>query len=559
MSSSNSSAYTLATNLTLYQPECPLGLTGSGCQHASCNTTLTSATQRVPRQDQATCSSCPDGFGGSVNCLICQNPSACQTAQKAAGFSPPSSTGASLNAFSGVAPTNDTAVCVNTPRAITTTAIQCDMNQSTLAGIFGNGFQLTAIKTAAVNSPSDFDTVGLALYNAPNGTYTSQIWLNGTLQWGCQATQCSSTNSTNSADRPAGAAPNSVTDIWTCSNLQCACVPGSTVCGGSTFDLSPVIAGLTGNTTFACEYPADEADASRAKMNCRFKGPAFNTVLGNDGLPLVNCQAGSCLTQTELSNYWTGGGDTAQESSGTNLSGGVIAGLSVLGVVILTLAAAILLGLLRRSQARKSPQDPPTPAMGLQWDRLYYSVRTHSSKRSTSSKKGSSQSSVTSSEPREKDAEEMASLPSFGRSIPTLTNSNGQILRNVSGSVAAGSMLAILGPSGAGKTSLVDILAGRAKTGKASGAISFLPDSAAPGSRRAVAFVDQEDVLPAHSTVREALALAACLSLPENVPARERAAIVQRGLVQLGLDHIADRRIGDSRRRGVSGGEKRRE
>ena len=583
---SNSISFSLASNLNLYQPECPYGLTGSGCLKASCNSTFTPAANRVARVDTAACSTCPPGFGGGINCNICQRPDACQVAQAAIGHQVPSSgtTSGSFGSSSGlsgslVPPPNNTAVCVNTPRVITQNQIQCDINQPTLAGIFaGSKFQLTAIKTAASsNLTSAFSTIGLAPYNAVGGSYTSQIWLDGQLQWGCQATNCTSVNSTDPSISPSGSS-KTVTDLWTCTDLKCACIPGSQACGGGAFDLSTTVNSLSGSSKFACEYPSDEAQASQSQMKCRFSGASFDQTLGPEGLPLTNCQAGACVTQSELSDYWTSTGVTltAQDAG---LSGGVIAGLCVLGIAVLALLLAIVAGLLMRRRAQKAPRDPPTAAVGLEWSSLHYHVkqRTVAAPAALFSKSGASPGSSAKDDGSYELAPESSATEKLARIKPVqLASSGGHILRNVSGQILPGTLLGIVGPSGAGKTSLVDLLAGRAKAGVATGSISFLPDQSSR-ARRMVAFVDQDDVLPAFSTgesrrassaqatdvlfaftVREALQLAANMSLPENVPSDERHEIVNRVLLQLGLEHIAERRIGDSYRRGVSGGEKRR-
>ncbi len=561
MSTTNSStAFTLATNLTLYSPQCPWGLAGTGCQRASCNTTLVPSSQRVARPANERCTTCPDGWGGNVNCNICQRADACQVAQRGVGFTPPSTNTSAAAATSLVPQRDSTAVCVNTPRAITANALQCDMNQTTLASIFGGSFQLTAVKTVAMEgiTPSDFDTVGVADYNAPAGTYTSQIWLDGVMQWGCQASSCSSLNSTDPADRPAGASSTSVTDLWKCSNLKCACVPGSTVCGGGAFDLSSVIENLSGDTVFACAYPADQSAASRGDMRCRFTGPAFASALGPEGLPLVNCQAGACITKSDLTNYWAEDNGVLVVAKASQLSAGVIAGLAVLGAFLLALLLAVLAGLLLRAKARKAPREPPTPAVGLRWVALDYVIPAglaggllgklgKKGKRSSAKPAKAESSSGGSIADPEKHADGTASSGKAAATTPNIvehehhqllsvpigridaskatadldeSRNGGHILRDVSGEVAPGSMLAILGPSGAGKTSLVDILAGRAKTGTTSGTVSLLSAATFQGvqQQRKVAFVDQEDVLPPFSTVREALEMAAQLSLPENVP-----------------------------------------
>lgn len=59
-------------------------------------------------------------------------------------------------------------------------------------------------------------------------------------------------------------------------------------------------------------------------------------------------------------------------------------------------------------------------------------------------------------------------------------------------------------------------------------------------------------------TVYEALLFAGQLRLPEIVPLAEKRSRVLHVMEQLGLSDLSDTRIGDSRHRGLSGGEKRR-
>lgn len=68
----------------------------------------------------------------------------------------------------------------------------------------------------------------------------------------------------------------------------------------------------------------------------------------------------------------------------------------------------------------------------------------------------------------------------------------------------------------------------------------------------------QSDVLAPTSTVREALTFAANLRLAENVPEEVKRERVYEVMSQLGLMDVADTRIGDGERRGISGGEARR-
>ena len=129
------------------------------------------------------------------------------------------------------------------------------------------------------------------------------------------------------------------------------------------------------------------------------------------------------------------------------------------------------------------------------------------------------------------------------------------ILDSLTGMVCPGEIMAILGPSGAGKMTLVEILAGKAKSGRISGRVSFTG-----GEGRQVGFVLQQDILPPQLTVHEALLFAARLRLPESIPDLQKQMRVEEVMEQLGIDKIAGVRIGGSsgRGRGISGGEGRR-
>ncbi|KAL3154966.1 hypothetical protein ABBQ38_011494 [Trebouxia sp. C0009 RCD-2024] len=142
-----------------------------------------------------------------------------------------------------------------------------------------------------------------------------------------------------------------------------------------------------------------------------------------------------------------------------------------------------------------------------------------------------------------------------------------QILYSISGVAAVrgegGDLLpclfAILGPSGAGKTTFMDILSGRKRDSGVSGRVSVNGKQLTGGTmQRLCGYVLQDDVLPATSTVQEYLRFQADLRLPPSVHSTARQHQVQQVIQQLGLQKVAHSRIGDEFTRGLSGGERRR-
>jgi ABC-type multidrug transport system ATPase subunit len=141
---------------------------------------------------------------------------------------------------------------------------------------------------------------------------------------------------------------------------------------------------------------------------------------------------------------------------------------------------------------------------------------------------------------------------------------NNKILKNVNGRAESGQLLAIMGPTGCGKTSLLNVLAARVPSGgksasKLSGNILI---NGAPRDdekfRRISAYVLQDDKMYPHLTVYETLMLAAHFYLPNSVSDDDKNALVMSVIEELGLRKAKDTIIGDEKVRGVSGGERRR-
>ena len=141
------------------------------------------------------------------------------------------------------------------------------------------------------------------------------------------------------------------------------------------------------------------------------------------------------------------------------------------------------------------------------------------------------------------------------------TKKEKQVLEGVSGKLPPASLLAIMGPSGSGKSSLLNVLAGRVpitKKAKLSGTVKVNGESAVGKMRRLAAYCEQDEALFALSTVRETFAFAARLRLPPGTAPAVQAARVASVIAQLNLARCADTVVGNTMMRGVSGGERKR-
>ncbi|KAM9411600.1 ATP-binding cassette sub-family G member 8 [Salvelinus alpinus] len=126
--------------------------------------------------------------------------------------------------------------------------------------------------------------------------------------------------------------------------------------------------------------------------------------------------------------------------------------------------------------------------------------------------------------------------------------------------VRSGQMLAIIGSSGCGKTSLLDVITCRDEGGSmTSGQVLINGQPSNPKLvRKTIAHVRQDDRLLPHLTVRETLAFVAKLRLPTNFSQKQRDQRVDDVIAELRLRQCAHTRVGNDLVRGVSGGERRR-
>jgi ABC-type multidrug transport system ATPase subunit/pSer/pThr/pTyr-binding forkhead associated (FHA) protein len=124
------------------------------------------------------------------------------------------------------------------------------------------------------------------------------------------------------------------------------------------------------------------------------------------------------------------------------------------------------------------------------------------------------------------------------------------ILHPTSLSALPGELVAVIGESGAGKTTLIKALSGAQQpTGG-----RVMIDGEPVGTRlNDIGYVPQDEIVHRLLTVREALAYAARLRLSQDTPAADRDAAVERVMAEVGLSEHADTRIGS-----LSGGQRKR-
>ncbi|XP_072367109.1 ATP-binding cassette sub-family G member 8 [Scyliorhinus torazame] len=142
------------------------------------------------------------------------------------------------------------------------------------------------------------------------------------------------------------------------------------------------------------------------------------------------------------------------------------------------------------------------------------------------------------------------------------SNPNGQImaLKNMNLKVRSGQMLAVIGSSGCGKTSLLDIITCRDEGGKVKSGKILINET--PVNRqlvkKCIAHVRQDDRLLPNLTVRETLTFVAKLRLPQSFSEEQRNKRIEDVIAELRLRQCANTRVGNYFTRGVSGGERRR-
>ncbi|XP_031382745.1 putative white-brown complex homolog protein 30 isoform X2 [Punica granatum] len=141
----------------------------------------------------------------------------------------------------------------------------------------------------------------------------------------------------------------------------------------------------------------------------------------------------------------------------------------------------------------------------------------------------------------------------------TLKGKNKHLLRSVTGKISPGRVSAVMGPSGAGKTTFLSALAGKATGCSISGMILINgKDESILSYKKIIGFVPQDDIVHGNLTVEENLRFSARCRLAADLPKADKVLIIERVIESLGLQAVRDSLVGTVEKRGISGGQRKR-
>jgi ABC-type multidrug transport system ATPase subunit len=134
-----------------------------------------------------------------------------------------------------------------------------------------------------------------------------------------------------------------------------------------------------------------------------------------------------------------------------------------------------------------------------------------------------------------------------------------ELLKGVSGHFQSGTLTALMGSSGAGKTTLMDVLSLRKTSGEITGDIRLngFPQEA-KSFRRCTGYVEQFDTQSPQLTVRETVEFSAKMRLDEAIPMESKQKYVDQVLQMLELDTIGHLLVGSDATGGLSFEQKKR-
>ncbi|KAF7324655.1 ABC transporter protein [Mycena kentingensis (nom. inval.)] len=329
-------------------------------------------------------------------------------------------------------------------------------------------------------------------------TCSFQFWVDQIESFYCALNECTSkaTNDYNS---------NGTT--YDCERIKCDCVPGRFICGedGSVNIDDFLREEIKGPAKFSCKSGA----------GCKFEEPAMNDLISDifaDPYITLTCGGGECLHFSQVPGY-----ERPPRPDNTKWLALSAAGIGL----VIVLSSAILWYAGRASGGEfgqiRLPDDEQARLMN----------------------------------------DHVPATLHFSNISYTLGSR--VLLDKISGTVKPGQVCAIMGASGAGKSTFLDILARKAKRGTVGGTTYVNGRVVANEEFKAVTgFVDQEDTLMSTLTVYETVLYSALLRLPRDMSFEAKKFRTLETMNELGILGIKDSRIGGVGQRSISGGEKRR-
>ncbi|ATY64290.1 ABC transporter [Cordyceps militaris] len=131
------------------------------------------------------------------------------------------------------------------------------------------------------------------------------------------------------------------------------------------------------------------------------------------------------------------------------------------------------------------------------------------------------------------------------------------ILQNVTGSIDVGSLVAVMGGSGAGKSTFVNVLMGKTTHTGGMVTINGLP-SKVSRYKKLIGYVPQDDIVLPELTVFENILHAARIRLPRSWKDHDIRSHVECVIDCLELSHVQDSRVGSIGKPILSGGQRKR-
>jgi len=134
-----------------------------------------------------------------------------------------------------------------------------------------------------------------------------------------------------------------------------------------------------------------------------------------------------------------------------------------------------------------------------------------------------------------------------------------QLLKNLNGQITGG-VWAIMGSSGSGKTTFLSALASRLDSKMTvSGDMKLNGKPYSKATLKSMsAYVMQDDLIHAHLTVLETLTYMAKLRMPRATSPKQRQDMIDHVMKIMGIEHCQNIIVGNTRVKGISGGERKR-